>query len=290
MSFEGADFRKFLPLESLHPLQGGAGVFHAAGRVMVFCALLICLGTHAASASDAAAFNFETGFPESCILESGRTARPKNDMARVGADEKGRSSNVCLSENPNRGGVFIRPVEPADTDALGKSFPALTVCMAFRASPASSSPTFLERLVGGTSDHVGFFRFRSQMSSGDDHERRGTLRFSTKTPGGESEGAASTESWILQENVWNWVGVVFDRGRVAFYVNGERLGNVVDLPLEEIPGAEGSPYFVRAGYGFSGAFDDLFVLPGKALTEQQMRDLYQKGIQDGEIKKFIQQK
>ncbi len=232
-----------------------------------------------------AVFTFESGqWPEYCVLESGRAARPKGDTARVGKDEHGRKSGVCLTADPNRGGVFIHSPQP-DTDVLGEPLAALTVSLTFRSSLVSRSPVFFERLVGGTSENTGFFRFRAQSNSGDELERWGNLRLYTKTAEGKSIAVVSTASWIQQEDVWNQVGLVFKHGRVVFYVNGERLGDEVELPLEAIPGAEGRSYYLRSAYGFVGAFDDLVVLPGKALTDEQMRNLYKQEIDGEEIKK-----
>ena len=209
------------------------------------------------------AFNFDSGeMSASCILDSGRTAKPK-DSALPDHDEA-RGSGVLVMENAERGGVFIKAPQTGD-DVLEKAISQLTFCMAFRASPLSASPVFLERLAGGSSENVGFFRFRSQSNAVDDFERRGTFRFYTKGADGKSISATSTAPWIQQDNTWNWVGMVFDKGRVAFYLNGERLGEEIKLPLEEIPGISDSSYYMRGGYGFVGSLDDLVIIPGKGL-------------------------
>lgn len=233
-------------------------------------------------------FDFESGqLPASCILESGRVAQPKGDFVRAGADEV-RGGGVFLTENAERGGVFIRSSR-ADADVLTESLPALTVCVAFRANPLSASPVFLERLAGGSSENAGFFRFRSQSNDGDDNERRGTLRFYTKGADGRAVSATSTVPWIQQANAWNWVGLVFDKGRVTFYLNGERLGDDISIPLEEIPTTDGNSYYLRGGYGFVGAFDDLAILPGKAFTDDEMQAAYRHGIGSKELRNKLKE-
>jgi len=239
--------------------------------------------------AEGGAFTFESGgFPDVCILDSGRNAKPKGNGSVIGPDETGgRSSQVCLTQDAERGGVFIVSENPG-ADPLGAELKALTIILAFRASPASPSPVFVERLVGGSSNNPGFFRFRSQSNSGDTKERTGTLRFYLNPVAGESLSAASTAPWTQIENAWNWVGLVFDHGRVRFYLNGERLGDEVNLPVESIPGAEGKPYAIRAGYGFTGALDDLVILPGKALGDEEMQELQQSSPDAGKLRKFTE--
>lgn len=235
-----------------------------------------------------AAFNFDSGaMPAPCILESKRTAEPRRGVSVEPGRDEVRASGVLVTEDAARGGVFIRTL-PYD-DTLGEAFSQLTVCLAFRASPLSSSPVFLERLVGGTSRNPGVFRFRSQSNSGDDHERRGTLRLYVGTAEGKTISVASTTPWIQQENAWNWVGVVFNKGRVVFYLNGERLGDEVQLSVEEIPGTGEASYFLRGGYGFAGAFDDLVIVPGKAFTDEDMLTLYTQGVNSEEIIKKLKE-
>lgn len=232
------------------------------------------------------AFNFDAGDTTAfCILDSERTAKPKDS---VHPDSDGERGGILVMENADRGGVFIKSPQPAE-DVLGAPISQLTVCMAFRASPLSASPVFLERLVGGTSENNGFFRFRSQSHSKDDYEKRGTMRFAIKDAEGKSHNATSTVPWIQQDNTWNWVGLVFDKGLVVFYLNGDRLGDGIHLPVEKIPGADASSYYVRAGYGFVGALDDLVVIPGKAFTDAEMQAVYEKGINSEEILKKLKE-
>lgn len=233
------------------------------------------------------AFDFDSGeTTASCILDSGRTAKPK-DSAHPDHNEA-RGSGVFIMENSERGGVFIKSPQP-DDDVLGKAISQLTVCMAFCASPLSQAPTFLERLVGSTASNKGFFRFRSQSHSKDDNEKLGTMRFEVRDEQGNPYSAASTIPWIQQNNTWYWVGLVFDKGRITFYLNGEQLGDEIQLPLEEIPGSEGLSYFWRGGYGFIGAFDDLLIIPGNALTDAEMQAIYEKGIGNEKIIKKLKE-
>lgn len=252
---------------------------------------IICmvLAIPLAALGQPAVFNFDSGeIPASCVLDSGRTAQPKGNFVQPGTDET-RASGVFITEDEGRGGVFIRSPR-ADDDVMGQALSAFTVCLAFRASsPLSASPIFLERLVGSTSGNAGFFRFRSQSNSGSDNERRCTFRFGVKSAKGEDVNATSTVPWIQQENVWNWVGMVFDKGRVTFYLNGERAGDDIHLPVEEIPAADGKSYYIRGGYGFVGAFDDLAFIPGKAFTDDEMQEAYKQGISSEEILRKIKE-
>ncbi len=233
---------------------------------------------------DATFFNFESGLlPDNCALDSGRTAEEKGENAYAETEEgKTNGSVVCVTQDVNRGGVFVRSRRP--DDALGGELSAFTVCFAFRASPLSATPVFLERLVGGTSDNTGFFRFRSQSNSGGGGgEQRGTFRFYTKDASGNSVSVTSSVPWIQQENNWYWVGMVFDKGRVAFYLDGERVGDELFLPVESIAGSDGRSYFLRSGYGFVGAFDDLAIVPGRAFSDEEMRAIYKQGINTPEM-------
>lgn len=251
-------------------------------RLILYTTILIPLVTQ----GQPAAFNFESGaMPAPCVLESKRTAEPRKGVAVQPGTDEARAGSVMVTGDASRGGVFIRAL--SDDDTLGESLSQLTVCLAFRASPLSASPVFLERIVGGTSRNPGVFRFRSQSNSKDDHERRGTLRLYVGNSEGQTVTATSTISWIQQDNVWNWVGMVFDKGRVVFYLNGERLGDEVRLSVEEIPSPGESSYYLRSGYGFVGAFDDLVIIPGKAFTDEDMSAIYKQGITSEEtIKKL----
>lgn len=255
----------------------------------IFC--LFLWASRVEGLTGAGAFTFESGiFPDSCILESGRTTQPKGETATLAPDETGeKASQVCNTLDSERGGVFIRSEHP-ESDPLAEPLEALTISLSFRSSPVTPSPVFLERLAGGSSDNPGFFRFRSQSNSGDTKERTGTFRLYLNTPTGESLSATSTAPWTLRENIWNSVALVFNRGRVLFYLNGERLGDEVVLPLEAIPGTNGSPYFLRAGYGFTGAFDDLVIVPGKALADEDIQKLHQENLSPDNLQELLKTK
>lgn len=240
----------------------------------------------AAAFGQAVAFTFETpGLPATCELGSGGETATKSAAVRHEHDAE-REGGVCVTEDVERGGVFVRDGMKG-TGAMAEPVKQMTVAMAFRSNPVSTSPVFMERIVASSSNTPGFFRFRAQRNGGDDHERRGTLRFGVTGPDGQGHTATSTISWSQLANAWNWVGMVYDQGRVTFYLNGEELGEPVEVPVQEIPGTEGRSYFVRSGYSFIGAFDDLVFLPQKALSSDEMRALFQKGPTDDSVKPVL---
>lgn len=241
--------------------------------------LLLAVASPNLLASDPAGFDFEFGeFPGDGILDSGRRVEPKGEFVRTGADPLGeRKGKVCLTEDASRGGVFVRP-ESKEGDPLGGALSALTVCLSFEASPVSASSIFLERLVAGSSATPGFFRFGNQSNTGDDLQRTGTLRFYAFNEKGQPVVATSTEPWVQDEKVWHWVACVIEPGRVTFYLDGDRLGDPVEIDLQGIAAAGDQSYFLRAGYGFLGAFDDLLVVPNQALTGEQLQLVRDKGM------------
>lgn len=235
------------------------------------------------------AFTFETGEPpDACELGSNFLTAPKHESVTHAKDEnRPNGPGVCITGDEPRGGVFIREGRE-QKGVMDEPLKSLTLAVAFRSNPVSATPVFVERLVRSSSSNPGFFRFRAQRNGGDDQERRGTLRFTAMGNEGKTLSAASTIAWSQVSDAWNWVGLVFNEGKVTFYLNGEVLGDELETELKEIPGADGASHFVRGGYGFVGAFDDLVILPNKALTADEMRLLFQKGPADGEVKSTLQ--
>lgn len=234
------------------------------------------------------AFTFETGeLPDSCELDSGLLTSTKHESVTHGRDEnRPNGPGVCITGDEGRGGVTVREGHGQKL-VMDEPLKSLTLAIAYRSNPVSASPVFVERMVRSSSSNPGFFRFRAQRNGGDDHERRGTLRFTATAGEGKGIAATSTIAWSEVADAWNWVGLVFNDGKVTFYLNGEVLGDEVETELKEIPGAEAASHFVRAGYGFIGAFDDLVILPNKALTPDEMRQLYLKGPSNAEVKSTL---
>lgn len=230
-------------------------------------------------ASEAAGFDFEFDeFPGEAVLESGAQLDRPDDSVRTGPDPLGvRAGKVCLTEDPDRGGVFLSH-NSATYDAMGEPLSALTICMTFESDPLSSTSVFLQRMVKGSATTPGSFRFKNQSNTGDDNQRSGFLSFSVSDKNGESVSAMSASRWGQDKGTWYGVACVFDAGRVTFYLDGERWGEPVEMGLKEIPSPGEGTYYLRAGFGFQGAFDDLLILPGRALTDDEIRTVWEKGV------------
>lgn len=254
-------------------------------RLVYFAAILL---SPVVAVGAPMAFTFETDqLPDTCELGSGSLTDAKHESVKHAKDEnRTNGPGVCMTGDEARGGVVIRSPQ-GQKGIMDEALKSLTIAVAFRSNPVSASPVFAERLVQSTSGHPGFFRFRAQRNGGDDQERQGTLRFTATGEQGASVSAASKVAWSQMADAWNWVGVVFNEGTVTFYLNGEVLGDEQAVSLKEIPGANGASHFVRAGYGFQGAFDDLVILPNKALTPDEMRRLFLKGPADEEVKREL---
>lgn len=232
-----------------------------------------------ARAEESLVFDFESGaLPANSLAEGAWEAGSSDPGVLVALDEAGtRAGQVCLTGDEAKGGLFLRAYE-GDESLLRQGRDEFTVSLAVRAGPVSASPVFFERLSGGSSQKTGLMRFRSQGNSGDDHGRKGTLRFYVRDENGEMRTATSTVPWQQAEGVWHQVAFVFSAGSVTFYLDGERLGDPVDLGLARIPDVPDPTSYVRVGYGFKGSMDDLVILPGKALSEDQIRTLHQDGV------------
>ncbi len=250
--------------------------------------LLLMLSPWVSIAAEGMIFDFESGiFPNDSLQGGNAWLQPADVGVQIESDQVDKSrGNVCTNDNENRGGVVLRSKQ-IDNAILRDAWSTLTVCLLFRASPVSTTPVFFERLSAASSDHVGFFRFSNQSNSGDDHIRKGTLRINARKETGEVVSAISTLPWVQMDSTWHWVAFVFDAGKVRFLVDGEPLGEPIDLQLNQIPAVKDEKYLLRSGFGFRGGFDDLLILPGRALTDDQLKTIYKKGIQSAEGKAIL---
>ena len=241
----------------------------------------------AGSAGDAAAFDFEREGPSSpCLLGSGRDAVAADKEAGFKKENRGGvETHVLAFSNGARSGAVIR-CPAGHGDAIFGPLGQLTLSLAFRSDPVVATPCYFQR-INGSSTRPGFLRFNSQNNSGDELERKGTFRFTVTDADGKNHTAASTAPWEARHGEWHRVAVVFDKGNVRFYLDGELWGNPVAIPLEVIPESEARPESIRAGFGFSGAIDDLVIAPGRALSGREIKQLHEEGPAAPEVRAFL---
>ncbi|MEO8205309.1 MAG: LamG-like jellyroll fold domain-containing protein [Chthoniobacterales bacterium] len=104
-----------------------------------------------------------------------------------------------------------------------------------------------------------------------------------------SEGSKKVESFrslpirYVEANVWTQMAVTFDEGKVVFYFNGIASGDADGTPLKATVISEATVGSLFAGFTnlrTGGYVDDVGVLIGRALTEEEIEKVYNTGLEN----------
>lgn len=126
----------------------------------------------------------------------------------------------------------------------------------------------------------GFFQFSSLGGE------KNPLYFAVTGPGaeqdakGEQHQVLSTQSVSFLPDEWNHLALTFNEGEVTFYVNGERVGAPVTVPIDTIPAITNPQPSMKAAAGSAQPMflDDFGLFGSTALTADEVFLVYQDGL------------
>ncbi len=246
-------------------------------RVKPFLLTTLIALAGSAFAGETSLFPLESvGKDGACALGSGRTLS---------------SGSATLNEAEGRRGLQLGGETPLSlaprggADPLGEALSELTISLAIHADDVAAYPVYFERFTKGGRGIPGFFYFYSQTRRGTAAERQTDLRFAFTGPDGERRLFVSPRRLTVRQGEWRHVACVVGGGKIAFYVDGEPLGD--PLPFEEPIPPLPKPWWFRAGGDFTGMVRQLVVAP-LALEPEVISALHQNAPLPPEIQSRLQ--
>jgi len=217
-----------------------------------------------------------TGFDDGRLpatLKGGRLVEGVGDGAQARVENiGGERGSVAVLQLPEKGeGDRGLQISADQRDPLHGELSVFSIGMRFKAEEAPRTAVFFQRMMASRKK-PGFFAFYSQSNAERNGSRIATFRFTATGMEGTPQTIASKPTWTFTPGKWHHVLMIFNRGQVQFFLDGEALGETEKLPsLETIPALQRSSKSFRMAIGFEGSVDDIVIRLNEALTPEEVR-------------------